>query len=327
MRLENKPDFDACAARIDAWWQRQLADRPPVSIWTIESDFLSETFPYIELKIDPEVTATVFGADLEEFSGNVRALPLAATLRDIALLQPNFQAPLWQTMLRGIDQSLAIGRRAGRLICMPNLYTGPDLLATLRGPENLCIDLTDDPDGVLAAAHRCQDAFETMFDDAWRRISVAGFPCCTAWTPLLHTGPAYPIGCDFAGLISPAMYQRSLLPVIERAIGHLDRSLYHFDGERSLVHLDAVLALPRLDAVHYWPGPGEGPAARWTDVYRRIQAAGKALQLIAADPADARTAAEGLRPEGVWFCIGGTHSLSEAEDFIAWTARWAAGNT
>jgi hypothetical protein len=314
MHLQAKPDFDACAARIEAWWQRRIIDRPPVTI-DVDAEFLAETFPLNRVSASAETTVALFGGKFLETSEGICALPLAATSRDIAGRQPNLVAAAWRQIISDLDDSL--GRSRDRWItCMPDLYTGPDLLATLRGPENLCRDLIDDPDFVLAAAGRCQDAFEAMFDEAWGRLRAAGQPCCTAWTPLLHAGSAYPIGCDFANLISPAMFQRSLLPVLERAAGRLDRCLYHFDGQRSLAHLDSILALPRVQAIQWSYGPGEGPSSRWVDIYRRIQSAGKALQLVCDDLADARAVAAHLRPEGLWFCPQGRYTLSEAEAFI-----------
>ncbi len=53
MHLHHKPDFDACAARIEAWWQRRVLDRPPVTIQVYDDayppeTFLAETFPFHE---------------------------------------------------------------------------------------------------------------------------------------------------------------------------------------------------------------------------------------------------------------------------------------
>jgi hypothetical protein len=74
--------------------------------------------------------------------------------------------------------------------------------------------------------------------------------------------------------------------------------------------------IPRMRNTYLTAGP-----ASPEDV---IQAAGKGIQLMADDLADAQAVAEHLRPEGVWFCPGGTYSRDEAEAFIAWAARWAA---
>ncbi|MBE3068739.1 MAG: hypothetical protein IMZ66_00725, partial [Planctomycetes bacterium] len=58
--------------------------------------------------------------------------------------------------------------------------------------------------------------------------------------------------------------------------------------------------------------------------YKHIQECGKAIHLVCDDLADARAVAAHLKPEGVWFCPGGSYPRAEAEAFIAWAGRWAA---
>ena len=65
----------------------------------------------------------------------------------------------------------------------------------------------------------------------------------------------------------------------------------------ALRHLDRVLELPRLNGVQWVYGAGNEPAARWGGVYRKIQAAGKCMQVICTDMNDARAVAEQVRPE------------------------------
>jgi hypothetical protein len=202
------------------------------------------------------------------------------------------------------------------------MHSGGDLLATLRGPQPLCLDIAERPAEVRAACDHLQGFFPTIFGELWSLIRAAGQPC-TTWVPMAHTGPAWPVACDFLSMISPRAAAATVMPSIAAQIDGLERSLFHLDGPRSLFHLDALLALPRLDAIQWVPGPGNGPTTRWTDVYKKIQAAGKAVQLVSESLEDAKAAAEALRPEGVWFCPEGRYSRAEAEDFIAWTGRWA----
>jgi hypothetical protein len=355
--LEHKPDFAAAAARLDAWWHGRIIDRPPVTLdvrpnqppampaphasdprrrWfdvdyavdcaeaSIRGGvFLAERFPCFEPNDNPEVAATVFGADLEFTPHGSYAKSFAASCHEVMELRADLDTPYWQRLRAVVDLSLERGR--GRWItCMPNFSTGGDLLGALRGPEPLCLDLAENLAAVRAADGHVSSVFAAQFDEMWTRLRDAGQPCCTAWTPLLHAGPAYPVACDFMGMISPRMFAEAFLPTLSLQAARLERSLFHMDGPRALHHLDAVLALPHLNAVSWIYGPGDAPAARWIDVYKRIQAAGKAVQLVTNNLADAQAVAAHLRPEGVWFCPAGTYSREDAEDFIAWTARWAA---
>jgi hypothetical protein len=357
MELLGKPDFAAALRRIEAWWHRQIVDRPPVTInvapdrparfppshhadprqrWldaeynvrcaaaTLESGvYLAEAFPCYHPVDNPEVVATVFGARLEFTPHGVRTLPFAPSCLDCLALTPNLDSLYWSIVRKRTALSLELGQ--GRWVtAVANMHAGGDLVATLRGPQPLCLDVIENPAGVRAACDHLAAMFPAIFQDLWSRIRAAGQPC-TAWSPLAHSGPAWPVACDFLSMISPRAAEATVMPSLAAQIAGLARSLFHLDGPLVLHHLDAVLALPHLDAVQWVYGPGNGPATRWIDVYKKIQAAGKAVQLVSDNLDDARAAAEALHPEGIWFCPDGRYSRSQAEDFIAWSARWAAG--
>ena len=198
-----------------------------------------------------------------------------------------------------------------------------DLVASLRNPEDLCIDCADDLEGVRLACEYVTDIYPLMYEDMWKPISAAGQPS-TTWTPTLHAGKSYVTNCDFICMVSPKMFEEAILPSIVREMRWLDRNLFHLDGPGALRHLDALLALPELNGVQWVYGAGRGSASDWIDVYKRIQAAGKCIQLNAQSIEDAKTVMEHLRPEGVWVTVGG-YPRAEAEAFVKWVEQWGAG--
>ncbi len=358
VELQRKPDFDKALERLEAWWVGEVIDRPPVTIgvrpesrpilpakthatlrerWmdvefqldlvearTEAGVFLAESFPKYEPSVGPELCATVFGAQLEFGESTSWSIPICDSCREIPRIRPNLDNAYWNTIRAMTDASLQRGN--GKWItAMADLHTNGDILAALRDPQSLCLDLADDMDGVRAACdYVTESAYELMFDDLWRRIESAGQPC-TTWAPFLHAGRAYVTNCDFICMISPEMFRRTILPGIVAEMRFLERNFFHLDGPGALRHLDDLLAQPELDGLQWIYGAGHGPAANWIDVYRRTQAAGKCLQLVVDNLDDARAVAEHLRPEGVWFCPGGAYNRDEAEAFVAWAGRWAAG--
>jgi hypothetical protein len=355
-QLQGKPDFDRVLARFEAWWEGAILDRPPVTLhvrperaarlpekrhaghrerrldleYALDrfeagleaATFVGESFPRFEPDVGPELCATVFGCDLEFAPTTSYAVPIVRASRDILGLKPDPDTPYWNAIRRATDLSLERGQ--GRWItAMPDLHTNGDLVASLRDPQGMCLDLATDLEGVRAACEHVTDAYALLFDDLWSRIASRGQPC-TTWTPYLHAGRAYMSNCDFICMISPRMFQEAILPSLVREMRFLERNMFHLDGPGALRHLDALLDCPELDAVQWVYGAGQGPAARWVEVYRRVQAAGKALQLLAEDLDDAKAVAEHLRPEGVWFCPHGGYSRAEADAFIRWAERWAA---
>ena len=138
--------------------------------------------------------------------------------------------------------------------------------------------------------------------------------------------PWYTISCDFICMISEAMFRQTILPSIEREIDYMQYSLFHLDGPGALRHLDTLLELPNLTGVQWIYGAGAGPAERWIDVYRRIQAAGKSLQIVGYYGLEEfKAVTPYLQCQGLWFWPMGSFKQPEAEDFIRWAARWAAG--
>jgi hypothetical protein len=359
MDLETKPDYPEVLARFEAWWRNEPLDRPLVTIeveppqearlpqkqhasvrerWMdvdyvldcvearMAADvFLADTLPIYMPFLGPELCATLFGAELE-FINDVTSysIPVVKQVREVLAIKPNLDTPYWNTIRRLTEGSLQRGR--GRWITgVTDLHTNGDLLAALRNPQDLCTDCADDLEGVRLACQYVTDWFAPMFNDLYGRIRVAGQPC-TTWTPAVAMAPWYTISCDFICMISKPMFAEAILPSLAREIDQMQYSLFHLDGPGALRHLDALLELPRLSGIQWVYGAGAGPAERWIDVYRRIQAAGKSLQVVGYSGLDEfKAVAPHLKCQGLWFWPIGRFPRDEAEEFIRWSRRWAAG--
>jgi hypothetical protein len=163
--------------------------------------------------------------------------------------------------------------------------------------------------------------FVELFERSWRRVRAAGFGA-TCWLPTYHDGPSYVPSCDFWCMISTPMAREFVLPDLRTEMASLQRSIFHLDGPAALRHLDLVLDLPGLHAVQWVYGAGQGPARRWTGVYRRILAAGKGVRLEAETPADALATLEQVGPRGVWLVVEEPFdSVASAEAFLADVGR------
>jgi len=357
MHLEKAPEFEKTLERFEAWWHCEIIDRPLVTIgvkperpavmpvrqhatlrerWfdteyaldRLEAQletavFVGDTFPFYEPTLGPEVCSTVFGCDLEFSESTSWSIPVVQSCRDILDIQPDLENPYWRNIREKTDASLARGK--GRWITsIPDLHTNGDLVASLRNPEDTCIDCADDLEGVRLATEYVTDFFPMMYEDIYNRLAAAGMPSST-WAPFLHSGKAYVTSCDFICMISTSMFEEAILPPLVREMRYLDRNYFHLDGPDALRHLDVLMSLPELNGLQWIFGAGNGPAAKWIDVYKRVQAAGKCLDLPCEGIDDAKAVAEHIRPEGVWFRPGGGHTREEAEAFIRWVADWSAG--
>jgi len=350
--LIGSPRFNKTVARFDAWWVGEIIDRPPVLVsvtpsrsyggpvsthtdhqarWLdvefvveealakmAQTDYVGDRFPLFWSNIGPEITATLYGCPLtftESTSWSTPVVHSADEWQRILTLPPDFTNVYWQTMVHMTDY--AIEHCAGRYIVgITDIHGNYDILAALRDPMQLCLDLMDCPELVAQAGMHVADGYVAAFDRLYAQVATAGFGA-TSWLPIYYRGPAYVPSSDFWCMVSPQLARDLILPAILREMEPLERSIFHLDGPQALRHLDLLLDLPQLHAVQWVYGAGRGPAARWIDVYRRIRQAGKSLQLIAQNAQDALTVLDAIGPAGVLISVEEPFaSVAEAENFI-----------
>ena len=189
-----------------------------------------------------------------------------------------------------------------------------DIIASLRGTENLLYDLIDYPDEVKAFRNELAPLWKSYFNEyASRLIKAQGG--MTSWMPIWSDTPYYPLQCDFCAMISPQMFGEFILPDLREQTEYLDRSIYHLDGIGELPHLDQLLSLPQLNAIQWTSGDGK-PAVTdpcWFELYHRIQAAGKGLILLSANPDELETLFKGVSQKGMFI----TARVRDEQDAVA----------
>ena len=117
-------------------------------------------------------------------------------------------------------------------------------------------------------------------------------------------------------MISPAMFERFVLPDLEACCNHLDHAFYHLDGKGQIAHLDMLLAIPRLRGVQWIPGSGQPSPARWPEVLSRIRRGGKLCQLFVS-PEEAMRIVKEHGGKGFALAIGaGDMTPNQIRDFL-----------
>ncbi len=350
--LKYKPDFDQARVYWRAFWQREIIDRPCVAVtaprvpgserphvpymagfrdgwshedalrayeaWAATTHFGGEAMPYYELSFGPDQFSGFLGAELvmAEDRQTSWARPFVTDWRT-ANIQFDAHNPLWREML----SFLRAGARYSEgkfLLSMLDLHSNLDCLGAIRGAERLCLDIIERPDEVEAALHTVRGLYVPIYEglfaagDMGRRGSIG-------WAPFYCEGKFATIQCDYICLISPEQARRFALPALEDEASYLDHCVYHLDGPGALVHLDAILAIPGIDVIQWVPGAGNPPVVQWMDLLRRIQRAGKGLQ-IPATVEEVKACHRELRPEGVLYVVDAA-SEKEADDLLAWLRR------
>jgi len=135
------------------------------------------------------------------------------------------------------------------------------------------------PDDVKRLIWEAHEAWHRYFD-AINRVLQPVNPGPSDWSSIYSDLPSYMLQCDFSYMISPRVFEEIARPELEATCARLPRSFYHLDGVGQLAHLDALLTIEQLDGVQWVPGDGKPGCAHWPEVYQKIHAGGKKLQII-----------------------------------------------
>ena len=259
--------------------------------------FGGDAYPMYNPNLGPDILGAICGCGIEfgeDTSWAVNCVEDWAAHPPIAFDENNF----WFKKILEMTEAACAGSRGDYLVGVTDLHSGMDGLVSLRGPENLCLDIKDSPELVpprLAEMH-------AVYMEVYSRLEAAilkaqrGTSC---WMGVWHPSKRwYVTSDDFAALISHEDFERFVVPHVEAELDYLDASIFHLDGPDALRHLDRLLAMPKLCGIQWVYGAGQPTARHWPEVLKKIQAAGK-LIVIPVAPEDVAPLCELLEPEGV----------------------------
>jgi len=349
--LSLKPDMEEAARRWDAFYAGEIIDRPVVCVTApregvasvpprltyrekafgdvdevifrelarAEATFCGgEEVPAFFPSLAVDEVAAYVGAEIQwhpDSPDTNWAVPFVENWEEVLPLRLREDNPLWQRVMTLYERASEL--LAGKMLIAPlDFHTNMDLLAAIRGPERLCTDLLDQPDVVEEAMKSARAIFPQLWDHVTRagKMHERGF-----WQYIFSMEGAALLCCDFIAMISPAMFRRFVLPALEEEASIVKHVFFHWDGPRALVHEADILACEALYLLEYVPGAGEGRYIDHVDLFKRWQAAGKAVW-VSGTPDEAKAMHRELRPEKVIYSVQ-AESQAEAEELLRWFVR------
>ena len=130
-----------------------------------------------------------------------------------------------------------------------------DVLASFRTTEGLIFDLYDAPETLDRLVPQVTEPWLKCYELQYELIRRQGLGT-TPWAPIWSEGRCYMLQCDFGYMISPAMFERFVIPDLTTCCAHLDHGFYHLDGPGQIPHVDLLLEMPRLRGIQWIPGAG-----------------------------------------------------------------------
>jgi len=351
-----KPDLDQTMQRMDAFWDGSVLDRPVVQFYLEKPQakqiplpisqhastearwldveyqalltdvrltnrhFLGDSLPVAFPNLGPEVLAAFYGCPLRFGDyGTSWTEPILKDWSNSDSITLDWENPYFLKLAELTDAILEIGK-GKYIVGMPDWHPGGDLVAALRNPQDLALDLLDNPDQVKALLERLQPDYYKVYDFWYEKLHGAGQPI-TSWLELACKDKYYIPSNDFAGMISTKMYKEFFLKGIMDECNFLDRSIYHLDGPGALRHLDTILDIPRLGAIQWVPGAGREGFSKWVAVYKKIQAAGKGI-FVYCDIADLELLMQTLTPTGLAIWVEGIAEVEMGERVLTALEKW-----
>ena len=280
--------------------------------------YFKDAFKYEWIDFGPDILGAICGCEIEFGQDTSWAVHKKGGLEDLGEISFD-SGNKWLRRLDEHTKILAAESGGEYVVGITDLHPGMDALVSLRGPENLCIDIIETPETVIKYCRMVNAVFKKVFDMQYR-AATARVPFTTSWMGVLVKERHYPLSCDFSCLISGQDFERFVVPELVDEAAFIENAIYHLDGPQALRHLDRLLEIDGIKGVQWVPGAGQKPMREWINVLRTIQKAGKVLDLhVTAD--DVMPLLNELNPKGLLLHLR-ARSESEAGDIIREAAKY-----
>ncbi|NJD59575.1 MAG: hypothetical protein C3F13_19180 [Anaerolineales bacterium] len=241
--------------------------------------YLGDAYPRMWPNFGPGIVAAFAGASLHAVEDTTWFSPnkeLELPELKISMDQDN---PWWK-QVKAVTQG-AVRRWGDQLsIGITDLGGNLDILAHLRGTQQLLFDLLDAPEEVDRLVKETNRLWLECYEQLYRLTQHSQGTSC--WGPCWSPKRGYLLQSDFSYMISPQMFERYVLPDLAACCESMEYAFYHLDGRGQLGHLDMLLSLERLRGVQWVPGDGQPQAECWIPLIKRILESGKLCQVYAS---------------------------------------------
>ncbi|NSW89675.1 MAG: hypothetical protein HPY74_03150 [Firmicutes bacterium] len=351
-----KPDLCDVSKRWDAFFNGDIIDRPIVSViapknghkiektakqlWMLEERIFGdmdraidevleaakstyyggEALPSINITFGPDTIAALCGAELEinpDSADTIWAKPFVEDWKKSLPIKLNKECYIWKRLMKFYEK--AFEKLGGKMLLTTlDLHTNMDLLAAIRGPQALCMDLLDCPELIDDAMKDAKNIFRELWDVMREagRMDEYGYVRHDVYS---FDGAAI-LQCDFSIMISPEMFNRWVMPALEEEAEVVKHAMYHWDGLGAIAaHKNSVLNSKGLYIIQVVPGAGNGELIEYLDLLKEIQAVGKAVE-VRGSIDQIKIMHKELKPEKAVYHVRAS-SQDEADEILEWFVK------
>lgn len=238
------------------------------------SSFMADIPPVANTHLGPGSLAALMGAELDGGPDTIWIRHKPGTEMNLTFDQKH---PMWQ-LHTDLLKACKANANGNYYVGCPDLVEGLDVLASIRGTQDVLMDMMMQPDELIQQLQLINQVYFEAYNRIYELIregDESTFCYFSLWAP----GRVSKLQSDISIMISEDDFRQFVQPFIREQAQKIDYTLYHLDGVGAQRHLDALLEIDELNAIQWTPGVGEpqGGNACWYDLYRRILAGGKSV--------------------------------------------------
>jgi len=151
----------------------------------------------------------------------------------------------------------------------------------MRGVENLCLDIVDQPEVVEVWLNRLSEMRYKIAEGYKDTREMLGRQESINWCGIWAPGEMDVIECDFSTMLAPGMFREFVLPEAEKEASFYDYVAWHLDGTAEIRHLDDICAIKGMRAVQ-WVSDTFTTQLDHLDLFKRIRKLRKSLLFACA---------------------------------------------
>jgi len=339
VEIEGMPHFETAMKRVYAWYDNQIIDRPPVRFmahnafletakkniaslsitereaWWFNAElqvdlflqsiegrhFHAETFPVYFPNLGPDVYAAFYGAQLIFGEVTSWSVPLVGDWDQVDDLHFD-QSNVYFQKIEELTCH-ALERCVGKfLVGYTDLHPGLDCVAAWRDPQQLCLDMIENPLKIKGLADLAIADFETIYNHFDCILKSAG-QLSVSWMGIPTYQRMHIPSCDFSALISPEFFEEFGLPILQEEVKSMSHNIFHVDGEGVAKNIEAILSVPEVNAVQWVQGVGDDyPIMQWVPFIKDLQAM-RVPVIVDLSPTELEAFIDVMDPHGLYLWI------------------------
>ncbi len=309
---ENPPEMPVPPSDITASWCDVEYVIKEEKAYMNSFEYIGDAVMHINPNLGPDLFGATFGADLIFEKTTSYSVPFIEDWTEKLEFQPENQ---WWKKIKEITNAFVEDSQGEYLVGITDLHPGSDGLVSLRGPQNMCFDVYDQPEVFKNAEKILLPVFKTQFNDLYAMTQKYQQGTIN-WMGLYKEEPWYPVSCDFSCMVSHEDFKKLILPEIRQEIEFLNgNAIFHLDGPDALKHLDSLLEIPNLAGIQWVYGAGQPSAKYWIDVLKKIQNAGKIIN-IGLKAEDIDVVFSELKAQGLSCYFDFDYTAEEAKEIL-----------